>query len=106
MRKQHELEAIVLDPGDSFDAALIPIVLTNTAKRRDYSHDGADVFTNFRETAEAMAIDGFDAVASADFNICQKQARLRALRLNGRLDDPTNESVLDTYLDRACYSII
>ena len=33
-----------------------------------------------------------------------KQARLRALRQNGR--PPINESILDTYLDRAVYATL
>lgn len=92
---------VVLHPDDPFDAALIPIVLTNRRKRADYAVDG-DPFSNFRETAEEMDFDS--PVQSADFNVVQKQARLKALRRNKRA--PENEAVIDTYLDRAVYSII
>lgn len=96
---------VVLDPDDPFDRALIPIVLTNRAKRRDYANDG-DPFSNFRTTSALLGMDGFGPAESALFNVCQKIARLKALRANGRMDDPTNESVMDTYLDLAVYAII
>jgi hypothetical protein len=32
-------EVVTLDPGDPFDAALIPIVQTNRRKRADYARD-------------------------------------------------------------------
>lgn len=99
-------DAVTLDPNDPFDAAIIPIVLMNRRKRQDYAHDGNDPFTNFRESSAALGLAGFGAVEAADFNIAQKQARLAALRKNGRFDDPANEAVEDTYLDRAVYSII
>lgn len=99
------LDAVVLDPADPFDAALIPIVETNRRKRRDYASDG-DVFSNFRTSATLLGIDGFGPTEAALFNITQKLARLQSLRLNGRMDDAANESVADTYLDLAVYGIL
>lgn len=96
---------VTLDPSDPFDAALIPIVLTNRRKRADYAQDG-DPFSNFHLTADLLGLTGFEASESALFNVLQKIARLKALRMNGRMNQTANESVLDTYLDLAVYSII
>ncbi len=96
---------VTLDATDPFDRVLIPIVLTNRAKRADYAADG-DPFSNFRDTAHMFGMPGFDAPESALLNVLQKCARLRALRTNGRMDDPRNEAVYDTYLDLAVYSVI
>ena len=96
---------ITLDPADPFDAAIIPLVLTNRRKRADYAKDG-DPFSNFKTTADMLGLDGFGAAEAALFNACQKMARLKALRSNGRMKDPANESVIDTYLDFAVYAII
>jgi hypothetical protein len=96
---------VTLDPTDPFDAALIPIVLTNRRKRADYAKDGSP-FSNFETTADMLGLDGFGPAESALFNVCQKIARLKALRANGRMGNTQNESVLDTYLDLAVYSVI
>lgn len=98
-------EAVTLDPNDPFDAALIPIVLTNRKKRADYAKDG-DPFSNFRDTSFMLGLDGFGAAESAFFNVLQKVARLKSLRQNGRMDDVQNEAVEYTYLDLAVYGVI
>jgi hypothetical protein len=97
--------SVTLDPDDPFDAALIPIVETNRRKRRDYAVSG-DPFSNFTTTSGLLGLDGFGPVEAALFNVAQKLARLQALRKNGRLEDPANEAVIDTYLDLAVYGII
>jgi hypothetical protein len=98
---------ITLDPTDPFDAAVAEIVKINRRKRADYSlTDGGDVFSNFRQTSEVIAVEGFGPADSALFNVIQKVMRLRSLRANGRMDDPANEATADTYLDLATYSVI
>ena len=99
------IQGIVLDPGDPFESALIQMVQTNRAKRRDYAVDGSP-FSNFEETAAGMNMQGFGPIESSLFNVLQKLARIRSLRANGRVNDPANESVLDTYLDLAVYAVI
>lgn len=96
---------VTLDPNDPFEAVVLDMVKTNRAKRADYAVDGSP-FSNFDDTANALGIDGFNAVDSALFNVNQKIARLRSLRKNGRMDDTANESVTDTYLDLAVYACI
>lgn len=96
--------SIELNPEDPFEVALIDIVTMNRRKRQDYAYDG-DPFSNFKETAKMMG-GSWTAADSAHFNIAQKMARLAALRSNGRMNDPANESVTDTRLDLAVYAII
>ena len=95
---------VSLEPRDPFEKVLIDIVATNRAKRKDYAVDGSP-FSNFDDTARAMG-GNFTALDSVNFNIAQKEARLRSLKANGRTEDPQNESLTDTYLDRAVYSVI
>jgi uncharacterized HAD superfamily protein len=73
---------------------------TFARKNADYAKDDA-WRSNFDAIASQM---GFDAVAACDTLIAVKQARLQALKANDR--DPSNEAVIDTYLDRMVYSII
>jgi hypothetical protein len=96
---------ITLDPEDPFDAALIPMVETNRKKRADYARDG-DPFDNFKTSSQLLGLDGFGMVESGLFNVTQKLARLKSLRQNGRMGDPQNEAVLDTYLDLAVYGVL
>lgn len=95
----------VLNPDDPFERVIMDMVATNRRKRADYAVDGSP-WSNFDDTANALGIDGFTPVDSVNFNIEQKSARLRSLRKNGRMQDPRNESVTDTYLDRAVYAVI
>lgn len=94
-------EPITLDPADPFEAILVEIVETNRRKRADYTSEGSSPWENFDRTEEQVA--GFHGVA-VETLIATKQARLRALRSRG--NDPQNESIADTLLDRAVYSII
>lgn len=96
---------VELDADDPFENVLIDIVKTNRKKRKDYALDGSP-FSNFEDTADGLGMPGFLPVDSAMFNVLQKLARLRSLRKNGRLGDPANESVTDTYLDLAVYAVI
>jgi len=93
---------VELDRNDPFDAAVLEIVRMNRKKRRDYAKDG-EWDTNFVQTADHF---GMDVWESAEFNLVQKVARLRSLRANGRMSEPENESVADTYLDAAVYAVI
>ena len=102
---QKASDTVTLDPSDPFDAALIPIVQTNRKKRADYARDG-DPFSSFRISSDLLGLVGFGPVEAALFNITQKLSRLKSLRENGRMDDPQNEAVADTYLDLAVYAVL
>ena len=96
---------IKLDPDDPFDNVLIDIVNMNRRKRKDYAAD-SDIFSNFRDSASNLGLEGFGPAEAAYQLLLTKVARLRSLRINGRMEDPSNESVLDTYLDLAVYAVI
>jgi hypothetical protein len=69
------------------------------AKGKDYGP--TDRWASFRATA---AYFGGTLWESADFNEVQKLSRLAELRRAGV--QPTNESVYDSYLDKAAYGIL
>lgn len=96
---------ITLNREDEIERVVFDIVAMNRRKRRDYALD-TDPLSNFMQTADAMGLEGFTPVEAAEFNVVQKEVRLRALRANGRMDDPANESVEDTLLDRAVYAVL
>jgi hypothetical protein len=68
-------------------------------KSADYSVTD-DWSSNFLATAWFFGVEKWEA---CDFNEVQKLARLRALRERGT--EPANESVHDTYLDKANYAL-
>ncbi len=92
-----------LDPNDPIDEILIDIHEMNRKKRADYAYDG-NRFSNFEGMARRLAIAGVGPLEAVEFHIASKEERLAALRTNGR--GPKNESVVDTYLDRAVYAVI
>lgn len=96
-------DLVYLDPQYALERALMGMVEVSRRKRADYAVDG-DEFSNFRAPAEFA---GFEAAwMSALFTVVQKLERIRALRANGRLDDPQNEAVSDTLLDIAVYAVL
>lgn len=90
-----------LDPSDSFDSLLIPIVEMNRRKRKDYAKDG-DIFSNFRGVAERVGHG--DPLIAIEHLIATKEERIASLNHNKR--GPQNEAVEDSYLDRAVYAIL
>jgi hypothetical protein len=93
-------KTVVLDrrSPDIFIQALIRIHDIAALKKADYS-PGPDRWTNFNATGEY--IDQPNYVA-ADFLERLKLSRAKELR-NG---NPTNEALLDTYLDKAVYAVL
>lgn len=96
---------ICLNKDDQFESAIIEIVLTNRQKRADYASDD-DIFSNFKDSSDLLGISEFGTAESILHLIGVKLARLKNLRANGRLDEPKNESVTDTYLDLAVYACL
>lgn len=90
---------MTLDPADPFERAVIDIVETNRRKRADYTRGKWD--ENFVRVADQTGLTREQVV---ECHIGTKQARLFALTHNDR--PPANESIRDTKLDRAVYSII
>lgn len=94
-----------LDPNDAFDAALIEMAKLHRKKRQDYARDD-NRWSNFETTASLLGLESFGTQEAIEVNIAQKMARLQSLRLNGRMDNPSNESVLDSRRDLAVYAIL
>ena len=90
---------ITLNRDDPFERVLIEMVKLSRKKAHDYASED-DRFSNFRETADHL---GLEAIDSCDLLVATKQARLKQLRAKGRA---MNESMRDTYVDRAVYSVI
>jgi hypothetical protein len=77
------------------------MVQLNRRKRADYATE-ADGLKNFRTRAAAMELEGFTALEAANQDVVMKTCRINNLR--GRL--AANESVLDSYKDRAVYAVL
>lgn len=91
---------LTLDPKDPFESVVIEMVKLNRLKRNDYAGDD-DPWQNFYDSAEQV---NDTAGKSVETLIATKQARLKQLLWTGR--KAKNESVRDTILDRAVYSVI
>jgi hypothetical protein len=85
----------------SIAAALNKISAVFTRKNADYRDETEPWDSNFRDTGRQLNMPASDAT---EMLIAVKQARLRALRANGR--PPSNEAAADTVEDRAVYSVI
>ncbi len=83
-------------------AAIERVRATFRKKNADYAEEARSWDSNFRDVSDQMGWAGPGEACEA--LIAVKQARLRSMRSNGRL--PQNESVEDTKLDRAVYSVI
>ena len=94
-----------ITPDGAFERALIAIYETHKKKRKDYAGRGHPN-QNFYDTAIQLSLTPGHSVEAL---IATKQARLKVLLpqfwLN-TLNTPANESIADTLLDRAVYSII
>jgi hypothetical protein len=81
---------------------LVPAIerMIDVLEKKKHDYAGLDQWRNFRDTSNHF---GFPMYESADFNEIQKLSRLRTLRVS---DGPVNESVLDTYLDKANFALL
>ena len=92
-----------LDPDNDFEAAIIAMVETHRSKAADYTDGAAN--QNFYDTAYQLSQSAGHACETL---IPTKQARLRTLlpKFWAGGAKPNNESIYDTLLDRAVYSVI
>lgn len=95
---------ITLDPDNAFEAVLIKMVETHRKKAKDYA-GGSHPNQNFYDSGYQLGLTGGH---SCEVLIATKQARLRVLlpdHWRGG-DGPENETIDDTLLDRAVYSVL
>jgi len=85
---------------DPFDRVVEEIIGLNRRKRADYTGN-QDPWENFKDSSRQV---GQAPGLSVEVLIGTKQSRLRQLLQPGR--EPNNESIRDTFLDRAVYAII
>lgn len=89
-----------LNTKEPIDRVLAEMLAINKRKRADYATD-EDPWSNFKAAAgQVNQAPGF----AVEVLIGVKQARLKELLFSGR--EARNESVRDTLLDRAVYSVI
>lgn len=92
--------AFELNEDDPFESIVLEMVKINRKKRGDYA--GTDWWTqNFYDSAYQT---NSTAGHSVEQLIATKQSRLRVLSKPGKV--PNNESILDTLIDRAVYSVL
>jgi len=92
---------LVLDANDEFDSLLIPLVMLQRKKRADYASD-EDIYGNFRANAKALDLPGYTALQDCLSMVTRKVGRI----VNLRGKEPNNESVVDSFMDLAVYSIL
>lgn len=85
---------------DPIGSILLAMYEVNKSKRADYT-GGRGIFANFIESGDQV---GIPAGLGIEYMIATKQSRLKGLLKPGA--KPNNESVEDTLLDRAVYSVI
>lgn len=99
-------ESYALDASEPFEAILIEMLKTNRKKRKDYAGDG-HFLSNFYDSAKQLRNTAGHSVETL---IATKQARLSVLLPNywSETNDnqPANEPIFDSLLDRAVYSVL
>lgn len=92
-----------LDPNNHFEAILIAMAEIHRSKGGDYASP-EDRYSNFRETAEHI---GSYPWITNEVMIQTKQSRIKQLLRKWLNDEsPNNESLRDSLIDRAVYSVI
>lgn len=92
---------VELDASDPFEKLIIPIVEMNRRKRADYAKEGS-LYHNFIRNANMFDMDGYTPLEDCLSMVARKFGRI--VNLRGRT--ATNETVLDSYLDLAVYSVL
>lgn len=94
-------EAMTLDLNNDFERIVFEILQLQRSKAQDYARQG-DTLRNMREVVNSLAIPGYTVVEDCNAQVIRKNARI--VNLRGR--EAHNESVRDSYVDRAVYSIL
>lgn len=95
----------LFEPETAFEEVLLQCLKTHRAKRADYAGSGHPN-QNFYDSAVQLDLTAGHSVEAL---IATKQARLKVLLPQYWSDSqstPANESIRDTLLDRAVYSLI
>lgn len=99
------MASITLKKSDPFESILVEMVETHRRKKADYEKNpGAEYNTNFDEVAREIPMDDYDAVMDAFTMVVRKVKRIANLLEPGR--EPANETIDDSMLDLAVYSVL
>jgi hypothetical protein len=95
-------ESITLNPEDDFESVLIDMVKMNRRKRADYAGED-DIIKNFRRNAD-LGWGDYNIFVDAYSMVTRKISRIQNLMSKGT--EPQNESLADTLIDLAVYSVL
>lgn len=103
LRKESETElGPVLDLRSRFQAEIAELIALHQRKGMDYATE-EDEHLNFRIAANQM---GYTAWQQCEAMVAHKQSRMRELYPWRTGKTPRNESIRETLIDRAVFSII
>lgn len=94
-------EDVVLDTENDFERVIFEMVQLQRKKSQDYAKEG-DILKNMREVVQALQIPGYTIVEDCNAQVIRKNARI--VNLRGRA--ARNESLWDSYIDRAVYAVL
>lgn len=97
--KEHS--ELMLNLDDPFEKIVNEMVQVQRRKAKDYASDG-DTLKSMREVVQMLGIKEYTIVEDCNAMVHRKSARINNLR--GR--SARNESVRDSYVDRAVYAIL
>ena len=92
---------LMLNVDNPFEKVVNDMVQLQRVKSQDYAADG-DILKNMREVVQMLGIREYTVVEDCNAMVHRKSARINNLR--GRA--ARNESVRDSYVDRAVYAIL
>jgi hypothetical protein len=90
----------ILNLQNPFEKVIAEMVKLQRQKAKDYAADG-DILATSRSVVSSLNIDGYDVKEDMNAMVLRKCGRITNLR--GR--SASNESVRDSYLDRAIYAV-
>jgi hypothetical protein len=90
-----------LNLHNPFEKVINDMVQLQRVKSQDYAAEG-DILKNMREVVAALGIPTYTVVEDCNAMVIRKTARINNLR--GRT--ASNESLWDSYLDRAVYAVL
>jgi hypothetical protein len=98
-----EWQGLVLDPRDTFEAAVANIVSVYRHRRPNMMIEG-DIFATFTHSARSLDIPGFGTPEALLHLLQKEQANINAMRRTGKLFDPSNVDALGSYLEMAFHA--
>lgn len=96
-----DVEGLQLDLANPFERVIQEMVQLQRVKAQDYATDD-DVLKNMRFVVKMLDIPEYTVVEDANAMVLRKCARI----INLRGKSASNESVRDSYVDRAVFAVL